>query len=56
MRWAPVVNELSGLLALESGNLEDARAYFKRLADDPAAPASARGRAARILAVIGAEE
>ena len=51
--WATAVNEILGILALETGDLEDARARFKKLADDIAAPAGARGRAARILAVIG---
>ena len=53
-RWGPSVNELVGLLALQDGNLKVARIRFKRVVDDAAAPAGARARAARMLAVIGA--
>ena len=54
-RWAPSVHELMGLLALKEGNLEVARDRFKKLVDDAAAPAGARARAARMLAVIGTQ-
>ena len=53
--WSPSVRELMGLLALREGNLEDARNHFKKLVDNAAAPAGARARAARMLAVIGAQ-
>ena len=53
--WAPSVHELMGLLALKEGNLGVARDRFKKLVDDAAAPAGARARAARMLAVIGAQ-
>jgi hypothetical protein len=44
--------ELSALLALRQGDAEAARAFYGTIADDRAAPAGARARAAQMLAAL----
>jgi hypothetical protein len=51
--WRHSAWELAGLLALKSGDEAGAKAHFKKIADDLAAPANMRSRAAQILSVIG---
>ncbi len=50
--WRFSAQELSGLLALRDGDRERARALFTRLADDPAAPAAVRDRAAELSVLL----
>lgn len=51
--WRQMARELAGVLALRSGNNDDARKQFQMIADDLAAPQAMRARATEILAVIG---
>ena len=50
--WLHSARELSGALALRSGDRELARTEFQRLADDLEAPPSIRARAAEILQTL----
>lgn len=52
--WRFQAMELSALAELHAGNAERARTLFLTLADDPAAPAGLRGRAAEIAATLSA--
>ena len=52
--WRHVARELIGVVALKSGDLSKARQMFTVIADDPGAPQSLRGRAAELLAALGA--
>lgn len=51
--WRQMARELVGVLALRSGDNQDARKQFQMIADDLAAPQAMRARAIEILAVIG---
>ena len=51
--WRHAALEVLGLLAHKDGKLEEARSYFRRIADDIDAPANVRGRATQILGLIG---
>jgi hypothetical protein len=51
--WRHSAWELAGLLALKSGDEAGAKKHFQKIADDLAAPANMRSRAAQILSVIG---
>lgn len=51
--WRHSAWELAGLLALKSGDEAGAKVHFQKIADDLAAPANMRSRAAQILSVIG---
>lgn len=51
--WRHSARELTGLLALKSGDQAGARTHFQALADDVDAPQGMRARAAQVLAVIG---
>jgi hypothetical protein len=50
--WRHAARELSGLLALRSGDGNAARAQFRKIADDLDAPQGMRARAVQVLAVI----
>jgi len=50
--WRHAARELSGLLALRSGDNEAARRAFRTIADDLDAPQGMRARAVQVLAVI----
>lgn len=50
--WRHAARELSGLLALRSGDGNAARGHFRNLADDLDAPQGMRARAVQVLAVI----
>lgn len=50
--WRHAARELSGLLALRSGNNVAARGQFRTIADDLDAPQGMRARAVQVLAVI----
>jgi hypothetical protein len=52
--WRFPAMELTGLAELHAGNTARARTLFLTLADDPAAPAGLRGRAAEIAATLSA--
>jgi hypothetical protein len=52
--WRFSAMELTALAELQTGNSGQARTLFLALADDPAAPAGVRARAAEILATIPA--
>jgi hypothetical protein len=52
--WRFPAMELTALAELHAGNSARARTLFLTLADDPAAPASLRGRAAEIAATLAA--
>lgn len=52
--WRFQAMELTGLAELHAGNSARARTLFLTLADDPAAPAGLRGRAAEIAATLPA--
>lgn len=54
--WRYLVRELSALLILRSGEREVAREEFRRLAEDAAAPAALKARAAEIVAALGKKE
>lgn len=51
--WRFSARELAALVALKSGDVTRAREGFAALADDPAAPAGVRARAAEMLAASG---
>jgi hypothetical protein len=50
--WRHAARELSGLLALRSGDGKAARGYFRQIADDLEAPQGMRARSVQVLAVI----
>ena len=50
--WRHAARELSGLLALRSGDGNAARGHFRKIADDLNAPQGMRARAVQVLAVI----
>ena len=50
--WRHAARELSGLLALRSGDGNAARSHFRKIADDLDAPQGMRARAVQVLAVI----
>ena len=50
--WRHAARELSGLLALRSGDGNAARGHFRKIADDLDAPQGMRARAVQVLAVI----
>jgi hypothetical protein len=50
--WRHAARELSGLLALRSGDGDAAKKYFRQIADDLDAPQGMRARAVQVLAVI----
>ncbi|MDA0653295.1 MAG: hypothetical protein O3C49_08475, partial [Proteobacteria bacterium] len=50
--WRHAARELSGLLALRSGDGTAARGYFRQIADDLEAPQGMRARSVQVLAVI----
>jgi hypothetical protein len=51
--WRHLAWELTALAAAKAGNVEQARALYARIADDPEAPTGLRGRAAEMLAALG---
>ena len=51
--WRHSARELAGLLMLKTGDEAGAKAQFQKIADDLAAPANMRSRAAQVLSVIG---
>ena len=50
--WRHAARELSGLLALRSGDGKTAQGHFRKIADDLDAPQGMRARAVQVLAVI----
>lgn len=52
--WRHSALELTALLAQRGGDIAKARDIYTGLADDPATPRQLRGRAAEMLAVLGA--
>lgn len=54
MPWRTSAREIAAGLAVRSGDMERAQNWLARIADDPAAPLGARGRAAEILRALGA--
>jgi hypothetical protein len=54
--WRHVVREFSALLTLRAGDRDAAREEFRRLAEDAAAPAALKARAAEIVAALGKKE
>ena len=54
--WRHLARELSALLSLRAGDREAAREEFRRLAEDAAAPAALKARAAEIAAGLGKKE
>jgi hypothetical protein len=51
--WRFTARELAATVRLKAGDKSGAREGFRRVADDAAAPAGARARAAEILAALG---
>jgi hypothetical protein len=51
--WRHSALELSGLLALQTGDLLSTRKMFSEISDDPEASSNMRTRASQILAAIG---
>ena len=51
--WQYSARELAAAVRLKSGDMPAAREAFRQLADDAAAPAGVRARAAELLAAIG---
>ncbi len=51
--WRYSAIELSALMAARSGEGAKARELYTKIADDPAAPAGMRARAAEMIAVLG---
>jgi hypothetical protein len=51
--WRFLARELSALLSLRAGDKETAREELRRLAEDPAAPATVKARAAEIASQLG---
>lgn len=51
--WRFTARELAATVRLKAGDRAAAREAFRRVADDAAAPAGARARAAEILAALG---
>lgn len=54
--WRYLARELSALLTLRAGDREGAREELRRLAEDAAAPAALKARAAEIAAALGKKE
>ena len=54
--WRHLARELSALLSLRAGDREVAREELRRLAEDAAAPAALKTRAAEIAAALGKKE
>lgn len=54
--WRYSARELAALVALKAGDRDAAREGFAALADDAAAPAGLRARAAEMLAALGGAE
>ena len=51
--WRYSAIELSALMAARTGEAAKARDLYKKIADDPGAPAGLRARAAEMIAVLG---
>lgn len=51
--WRHLAWEIAALAAAKAGNIEQARSFYTRIADDPGAPAGVRARAAEMLAALG---
>lgn len=51
--WRHLAWEIAALAAAKAGNIEQARTYYTRIADDPGASAGVRSRAAEMLAALG---
>ena len=51
--WLASARELQGLLALQRGNIDEARRVFTELKDDPSITPGVRGRAGELLAALG---
>lgn len=51
--WRHLAWEIAALAAAKAGNMEQARSFYTRIADDAGAPAGVRGRAAEMLAALG---
>ena len=51
--WRFSASEITALLARRRGDVARAREIYKSLAEDPAAPAGVRARAAEFLAILG---
>jgi hypothetical protein len=52
--WRYTALEIAATAAVRAGDNAKARELFARIADDPAAPTGARGRAAEMIAALGA--
>ena len=52
--WRSSARELNGVLAFRGGEAERAREIFTAIVEDAAAPQAVRGRAAGMLAILGA--
>ena len=50
--WRHLALETLGLIARQTGNLEQARTYFQRIVDDAGAPPNVRSRAAQLLRMV----
>jgi hypothetical protein len=51
--WRHTAFEMAAVAAARAGDAAKARELFARIADDPGAPAAARGRAAEMIAALG---
>lgn len=51
--WRHTALEMAAVAATRAGDAAKARELFARIADDPAAPTGARGRAAEMIAALG---
>lgn len=51
--WRHTALEMAAVAATRAGDAAKARELFAKIADDPAAPTSARGRAAEMIAALG---
>lgn len=51
--WRHSVREITGLIALRSGDRDKARETFRALSQDATAPAAIRNRAGEMLAILG---
>jgi hypothetical protein len=51
--WRHTALEMAAIAATRAGDAAKARELFARIADDPAAPTGARGRAAEMIAALG---
>lgn len=50
--WRYLAWEIEAAAAVKAGKIEDARANYSKISDDPQAPAALRGRAAEMLAAL----